>query len=139
MQKFVVGSLIALTLGLAWSQVAPPAKADTSLQAMQQVAAAYAQALSNADAQALQAVCTPQLWARLQPAFAQGAPAAGSLGVYEPGQAAGALAKPGYYVVYLLCRHPDGVEDVVLCTLKEVGGDWKVCGGPTGATPAQPF
>lgn len=39
----------------------------------------------------------------------------------------------------MVCRHPDGVEDIVLLTFKQVNGGWKACGGPTGATRGNPL
>lgn len=96
------------------------------------VADRYASALSAHDPAALQAVTTPELWALLEPKVAGAAGGCGVLSTADLVQH-GSLLRPGYARVLILCRFPNGTEEFVSVTVKEVGaGTWKVCGGYHG-------
>jgi len=142
-RRTTVGSLVvtgALLAGLVTTQgrgqerrpeLAP--WAATMLGAVNGLAAA----LSAADKVELQARCSPELWARLAPSFAEPR-ARGSLGHFERTDN-GWLAKPGVAVCFVLCRQPDGVEDVLMVTMRQQGDTWKACGGLGSVTPANPL
>ncbi|HBP21898.1 MAG TPA: hypothetical protein DEA08_29455 [Planctomycetes bacterium] len=127
--------LLASLAGLVWSVSDAQAGPQGEVHA---VAKAFAEGLTAADSTKTQAVCTTQLWARCAPAF-NGSPAAGSLGTFRVAQVGYEVNVQGYATALLLCRHPDGVEDVVRITVKKEGNAWKVCGGPSAATTSTPL
>lgn len=127
---FALASLVLVAAALSGG----PTRAQDSLldQLPRQAVCAFADGLNRADGQAVQAVVTPQLWARLQPSFQGATP--GTLGTYK--FLDGTLLAPGasHAMVTVLCTHADGVEDIVTVTVRKDGAAWKVCGGPGGAT-----
>ena len=127
---------LAAAAGLV-AMVALPSRADADVGSLMTTAEAYASAVNAGNGAAVQGLVTPELWSRLAPAFASN-PAPGSLCTLTVGSAA-PLGAQGYGAVYLVCRHPDGVEDIVMLTFKQANGSWKVCGGPTGATKGNPL
>lgn len=133
-RAFLAGGLVGATLATLVGLSAPPAYANpTEVRAP---AEQFCAALTAADAAGVRGTVTDELWSRLAPSFAQG-PAAGSFGSY---QVLGAgLASPNLGKAYLSCRQPDGVEDVVIVTLRHTVQGWKVCGGPVGCTKGNPL
>ena len=130
-------TVLALCLALIGLSNLRPADAQSGPDPSAAAAQAFASGLCAADGAAVQAVVTPELWARLQPSFGNAQP--GSFGHMQIIHAHQMINMSGYTVVSMLWRHPDGVEDVVLLTLKDVGGSWRVCGGPTNRTAATPL
>lgn len=117
---FVIAGVIVALGHFAQGQ-GEPAWVTGSKQAL----TTYAQGLSQADTNALQACTTNQFWTRIKtPA---GKLKAGQLGSFS--FLGGRLYNATYAQGLLLRKHPDGVEDVVELTLKPVGGKWKICGG----------
>ena len=131
--------LLAALAAAGWLVVVStvPARADADFAGLMSTAEAYAAAVNASNGPAVQGLVTPELWARIAPTFASNPPP-GSLCALTVGQAA-PLGAANYGAVYMVCRHPDGVEDIVLLTFKQVNGGWKACGGPTGATRGNPL
>lgn len=94
------------------------------------VAEGYCEALSQADAAGAEAVTTSAFWGRISPAF-DGGPAPGAFGTITTQglEQHGRSLRAGYVEVTALCAYPDGVEELVEITLKDVGGEWRVAGG----------
>lgn len=116
-----------------------PARADTSVDvvAMKEAAQRFVDGVNGGNGTAVQAVVTPPLWGRLAPAFSGVSPGAfGSLEVTQVGLSAN---RSDFTSIQVLWHQPDGVEDLVTVTLKQVGSEWRVSGisGRTAASPLQ--
>ena len=119
--RFALSLIAVLALGVAGSLSSlRPAQAQDPWVEVRTVAQEFGEGLSAVNAGQVQAVCTPELWARYAPRF-QGSPTAGSLGTFQLLNSTSHLNRNDYASLLLLCRHPDGVEDAVRITLKRVG------------------
>lgn len=126
---FVIVGFAVVVLGLA-HRPSPGQEFASWFPPVKEVSRRYADALTRRDASACQAVTTTQLWSRLGPRLASGT----NFGTVEALDS-GNQVRQGLAYMHLLCTHPDGVSDVVTITLVQVGSEWKVAGGPCGATP----
>lgn len=125
----VLGAAAALTVLALALRPSPAQELASWAPPVFEASGRFADALSRKDATACQAATTPQLWTRLAPKVAAGT--YGSVEVLQSGN----LVRPGVAYVHLLCTHQDGVSDVVTITLRQLGNEWKVAGGPCGMTP----
>ena len=126
-----------LALLVTAERVAAQEKLAPGYKEIFQASETYCEGLTQADKAKVQTITTPELWSRLAPSFSS-SPAPKSFGEFES-LVSGQMVKTDYAQVHVHCRHPDGVEDVLTLTLKKVGGQWRVCGGPTAVSPTNPL
>jgi hypothetical protein len=115
-------------LGLAWYGATRVQAQDQALPWLT-VGCDFADAVSSGDMSRVAALTTPEYQTYLTTALSGQPPRCGLSG--RDFVQNGARFSAEYATVHLLCRHPNGVEEVVTVTVKLTNGAWKVSGGWT--------
>lgn len=122
----VFGFSLAAVLALAWQGTLQVRAQDPGMPWLS-AACDFADAVSSGDMSTVAQFTTPEYQAYLVTAL-HGQPPHCQLtgrGLTQNGQHLSAT----YASVQLVCRHPNGVEEIVTVAVRLTDGAWKVCGG----------